>query len=330
MFNVAFVGFRHGHINAFYNMVKECPDTRIVAAFEENAEAREAAEKNLGVVFTHDSLDALLAEKDIDFVAIGDYFGIRGQRAIAALKAGKNVYTDKPVCTSLSELDEIERLAKEKNLNVGCMLDVRYYPWVETARKFIAEGKLGDIHNIIFGGQHPLLWGSRAGWYFEEGKHGGTINDIAVHGIDIIEYLTGLRMKKIIAARCWNAYAPEAPCFKDCGQFMIELTNGCGVMADVSYAAPNSCGYKLHTYWRFNFCGTKGNMEVTLTDNVVKVALDGTDGYEVLPQEPPTGDDCLTVYLKALRGEKTPITTQDVIRVSRETLLIQKAADEAE
>ena len=34
-------------------------------------------------------------------------------------------------------------------------------------------------------------------WYFEEGKHGGTINDIAIHGIDLVRYLTGKNVTKI-------------------------------------------------------------------------------------------------------------------------------------
>lgn len=330
MINIAFVGFRHGHINAFYKMAQENPNVKIVAACEENAEARAAAEAALGVKFTHDTYEAMLAEKDIDVVAIGDYFGIRGSRAIEALKAGKNVYSDKPLCTSLDELATIEKLSSEKGLKVGCMLDVRYYPWVATAKKFIDSGKLGKINNVSFGGQHPLLWGSRAGWYFEEGKHGGTINDIAIHGIDIIEYLTGLTMKRVVSARCWNAYAKEVPFFKDCGQFMIEMSNGCGLMADVSYAAPDSCGYALNLYWRFNIWGENGVMEITLTDNVVKVAMNGTSGFEVLEQAPATTDDCLKVFLRELAGEKTDIDTASTIAVSRENLLIQAAADAAE
>jgi len=327
MINIAFVGFRHGHINGFYKLASENPEVKIVAAFEENAEARAAAEKSLGVVFTHDSYEALLAEKDIDVVAIGDYFGIRGSRAIEALKAGKHVYADKPLCTSLDELKEIKKLSSEKGLKVGCMLDVRYAPWVETAKAFIEKGNLGKINNISFGGQHPLLWGSRAGWYFEEGKHGGTINDIAIHGIDILEYITGLSVEKVVAARCWNAYATECPIFEDCGQFMCEMTGGCGLMADVSYAAPDTCGYRLNLYWRFNIWGEKGVMEITHTENTVKVALNGTAGFVTLPNMPATTDDCLKVFLRELAGQKTAIDTASTLAVSEKTLLIQAAAD---
>ncbi len=68
----------------------------------------------------------------------------------------------------------------------------------------------------------------------EEGKHGGTINDIAVHALDLIPWITGHKFKRIVAARCWNALAKRCPHFKDAAQLMLEMDNGAGVMGDVS------------------------------------------------------------------------------------------------
>jgi len=298
-----------------------------VAAYEADANARAAAEATLGVHFTHENYDDMLKDKNIDVVAIGDYFGIRGTQAIAALKAGKHVYADKPLCTSLAELDEIEKLAKEKNLKVGCMLDMRYNKFVQPVRNFIQEGKLGEVHNIFFSGQHPLMYGSRAGWYFEEGKHKGTINDIAVHGIDLIEYLTGLSMKKVIGARCWNAFATEVPSFKDCGQFMIELSNGAGLMADVSYSAPNSSGFTLPFYWRFTIWGTKGVMEFSYNSKDITLALDGKPSTEIITAPDVDTGDCLSVFVDELNEKPTDIDTNTVFKSTRDTLTIQAYAD---
>ncbi|MDD6312875.1 MAG: Gfo/Idh/MocA family oxidoreductase [Firmicutes bacterium] len=327
MLKFAFAGFRHPHINAFYKMCEANPDVEIAYAFEENDEARAAAEEALGVKFTHADYADMLKEKDIDVVVIGDYYGIRGQRAIEALRAGHHIYSDKPLCTSLAELDEIERLSAEKNLRVGIMLDVRYIGWVEPLKKLISEGTLGEIHQVSFGGQHPLMYGSRAGWYFERGKHGGTINDIAVHGIDITEYVTGLGLKKVVAARQWNAYATEVDYFMDSAQFMAELENGAGLMADVSYAAPNSSGYTLPYYWRFNFWGTKGTAEVNYNaPDEIRLALDGEEGLRTVAVTEKNTDDCLKVFIRELAGEKTSIDTASSLRVARDTLTIQAAA----
>ncbi len=326
MIRIAFAGFRHGHINALYKLAQNNPTVQITAAYEADPKAREDAEKLLGVNFTHDCYNDMLKEENIDVVAIGDYYGIRGKLAIEALKAGKHVYADKPLCTSLEELDEIEKLAKEKNLKVGLMLDMRYSKPVPVIRNFIKDGKLGEVHAIFFSGQHPLLYGTRPNWYFEEGKHGGTINDIAIHGIDFVEYITGLSLKKVIAARCWNAYATEAPNFKDCAQFMVELTNGAGLMADVSYAAPNSSGYSLPFYWRFTIWGTEGVMEFNNSSKQILIALNGKPGPESIPVPDVDTGNCLSVFIDELAGKPTDIDTESVFKASRDTLTIQNSS----
>ncbi len=326
--NIAFAGFRHGHIYTVYNRVKENPELNLVGCFEADAAARESAEQN-GVVFTYDSYEALLADKNVDIVAIGDYYGIRGQRVIQALKAGKHIYIDKPLCTSLEELDEIERLSKGNNLKVGIMLDLRECGFIRPIRDIILSGKLGEIQAISFGGQHPLNYGSRPMWYFEKGKHGGTIQDIGIHGIDIVEYVTGLSLKRVIAARTWNGFATKEPQFKDCGQFMAEMSNGAGLMADVSYASPNSAGFNLPYYWRFIFWGTNGVVEFNVHDNNYRITYQGDDGVTVVetPEKDEINGNSLSVFLDELAGKQTDLTTEIGFRSTRDILTVQAVAD---
>lgn len=326
MTRFGFAGFRHGHINSLYKLAENNPNVEVVAAVEVDTAAREAAKKALGVKFTHENYEDMLNEKSIDVIAIGDYYGKRGSIAIAALKAGKHVYADKPLCTSLAELDEIEELSMEKNLKVGLMLDMRYNKTIPVVHRLIKEGTLGDIHAISFGGQHPLLYGTRPSWYFEEGKHGGTINDIAVHGIDMVQYITGLSVKRIIGARCWNAFAKEVPTFKDCGQFVVELTNGAGLMADVSYSAPDSTGYILPFYWRFTIWGSKGVMEFCHNSQDIIIALNGKPVAEIITAPDIDTGNCLSVFLDELEGKPVEINTASVIKTSRHTLTIQEYA----
>ena len=178
----AFAGFRHDHITVLYNALKTREDACIVGAWENNADARAAAEKK-GVTFTYDTLDQLLADPEVEVVAIGDYFGARGGIAIRALRAGKHVLSDKPICTSLEELEIIRQEAKAAGLAVGMMLDLRDNPRLVTAMEAIRSGVIGKVSNVCFEGQHPLWYDVRPGWYFEEGTHGGVINESATQGI---------------------------------------------------------------------------------------------------------------------------------------------------
>ena len=324
--NIAFAGLRHDHIFVLANLVRQHADCTLTGWWEADETARSAA----AAVFperAYESYEALLADETVDAVAIGDYYGIRGQRVIQALKAGKHVICDKPVCTTLEELDEIERLLREKQLKLGCMLDLRYEPSFRHMAELVHNGMIGDVKNAAFTGQHPLNWGVRPGWYFEDGKHGGTFNDIAIHGVDAIGFVTGSPWTKTLYARQWNAFAPLAPHFKDCAQCVGELANGANVMADVSYAAPLPKGFLSPAYWRFTLWGTNGFAECRYGDPTVTLMLTGDNApYSV--SAPPVTDTCLSDFLRDVRGDNIPFDTRSVLASSRAALTLQHFADQ--
>lgn len=77
---------------------------------------RQNFKKTTDIHFNCDSYDDILRDDAVEAVAIGDYYGVRGKLISAALKAGKHIICDKPICTDLAELETIETLAKEKIL----------------------------------------------------------------------------------------------------------------------------------------------------------------------------------------------------------------------
>lgn len=327
MINLGFAGFRHEHIYSLYNIAGESKNVNIAGAWEDFEEAKKSAETDLNAVFTYESYREMLSDSRLDAIAIGNYYSARGQMIIDALNAGKHVITDKPMCTSLSELSEIKRLAKDKNLIISMMLDLRYSKNVLAAKKIIDEGEIGTVNNICFGGQHPLRYGTRPGWYFEEGRHGGVINDIAVHGIDIIRYIAGLEVKNILAARCWNAFAVKEKHFKDSAQFMLELSNGAGVIADVSYAAPDSIGFALPCYWKFEIWGTKGLLIFSANSDGVQLYKNGNKTVENI-KGIQTDRNCLQDFIDEIGGKKDIIlNTGEVLKSAESTLAIQQKAD---
>lgn len=327
---LAFAGLRHGHITALYALADQLEEVEIVAVCEEDEETRNQFNEGDTIKVTHSDLDTMLNEVECDAVAVGDYYAKRGAVAIRALECGKHVVSDKPLCTELDELDRIEQLSQERNLKIGCMFDIRSAPQFIGVKNLIQSGTIGEIHAIHFNGQHPLSLGVRPNWYFEPGKHGGTINDIGVHAFDFIPWITGLDFETVNAARCWNAFAGDYPFFKDAAQMMLTMNNGCGVLGDVSYFLPDSTGYSLPFYWRTTFFGRKGIIETSSTAKQISAAINGQKEmtFEELP-EPDPG-----YYFKAfqddINGISSPemLNTESVLRTSRTVLTVQKAGDE--
>ncbi len=321
---ILFNGFRHGHIHGLYKKVADADFAEIAGCIEPNDAAREAAEKDLGAIFSTKSYDEWLAT-DIDAVAIGNAYGDRGRMILKALKAGKHIIADKPICTSLSELEEIERISREKDLKIACMLDLRYLPQTRKACEILDSGALGEVKNVAFNGQHPLNYGSRPAWYFEEGRHGGTINDLAIHGIDLVRMLTHKEFERIDAARVWNSYADKEKDFGDCALFMARLAGGAGVLADVSYSAPAPQAFSLPSYWEFRLWCEKGMLTFNWSQAAVTVYAAG-ENEPITYTDLPDGDDYLTEFLHEIQTNERKMT-ENILASSKIALTLQREAD---
>ena len=319
---ILFYGFRHSHIDGLFTQAKNNPRVTIAACLEEDEEARKGAEERLGVQFDSASYDAWL-QTDIDVVAIGGRYGDRGPAIIKALKAGKHIIADKPICTKLEEYEEIAKLAKEKNLKIACMFDLRYMPSARAAKELFESGEMGEVRNISFTGQHYLNYGNRPMWYFEKGMHGGTLNDLAIHGVDLITHLTGLCMAEVNAARCWNAYATEQKDFKDCATYMATLENGAGVLADISYSAPPLV-YATDIYWNFKFWCDNGLVTFNWVETDVKVYKLGEAQPKVL-QGVKDDKNYLDDFLDEIEKDEKAMT-DSVLCTTYHALLLQSKA----
>ena len=315
-----FCGFQHGHILGLYEKAKTNESVEIVACLEAD-EKRKAvlADK---IPFDSNDYDFWLTQ-DVDIVAVGGKYGERGQMVIKALEAGKHVIADKPICTSLKELKVIEKLAREKGLKVACMFDLRYTASTLTAKRLLERKELGEVCNISFTGQHCIDYANRPSWYFEKGMHGGTLNDLSIHGLDLVEFMTGLTIKKVHAARCWNRYATRNPEFKDCAMFLAQLSNGGGLVADVSYSAPSQV-FSMPTYWDFKIWCERGLLTFAATQNKVTMYAEGTPEPIVLEETPACGDWLSDLILEIRSGNNA--FTESVLRSSRQALKLQKAS----
>lgn len=326
---VAIVGFRHGHIFDIVARTKSNPNLQIVAACEEHQPSANFVEENGIVKITHTDYVKMFESVECDIVAVGDCYGKRGRIIIEAMKRERHVIVDKPVCTRLKEIEEIARLSKEKNLKLGCQLTMRDMPQFIGMKDLIKSEKLGEIHSIIFTGHHPLMIDERPPWYFEPEMHGGTINDIGIHAIDYIPWATGMRFKRINAARTWNAFAKKYPHFHDGGQMMLTMENGCGVLGDVSYFSPDSHSYLLPFYWRFTVYGTGGIAETSATSKNITFAKNGEKQIQSLQLPSPNKGGYFDAFINDINGKSSPeqLKTQDVVESTFITLLIQEAGD---
>ena len=317
-------GFRHGHISSIVKNLREHPDIEIVACSEEEPEKCASIIHASGVEITHGNLDSMLKEADFDILALGDVYAKRGGQAIKALQAGRHVLSDKPLCTEMSELERIKELSGEKRLSVMAALTLRYSAALQTAGKMIREGAIGEVADVIVTGQHGLMFRSgRPDWYFEQGMHGGTINDIMIHGIDAVPWLAGVKFSSVMSALTGHFEPAGAPFFQDIAKAFMKLENGGGVFLDTSYKAP--AGHP--SGWEFSFWGTGGFMHFKTSGEIIVRRHNETErkiAPELLFDTGFVND--LVHEIRKTGGHQPVLSTRECLISTLNTLAVNEAA----
>lgn len=163
------------------------------------AAARQSA---MGGGKIYESIEALLADPTIDLIHITSPNHLHYEQCKAALLAGKNVLCEKPLAMNTKESAELVALAEKTGLVAAVNFNVRYYPLAHEARARIKSGELGElvaVHGSYL--QDWLLYPTDWSWRLERQFSGKmrAIADIGSHWLDLITFVTGLKIESVMA-----------------------------------------------------------------------------------------------------------------------------------
>ena len=215
----------------------------------------------------------LLQDPEIDMILIADIPRRRADVAIAAMKAGKDVMTDKPGCTTLEQLSALRACVAETGRIWSIDFSERFeVPAVTRAAELIEKGAIGTVIQTVGLGPHRLNLPTRPDWFFDETAYGGILTDIASHQVDQFLYLTGSRDAEIVSSTVGNFANPDHPGLQDFGEILLRSEKASGYVR-VDWYTPDAL-----PNWgdgRLTVLGTEGYIE--LRKYVDVAGRDGTD-----------------------------------------------------
>jgi len=220
--------------------LKDSADIEIAAVCDTWRQKREKAAADVKEFTGKEPLQTahyaeVLARKDIDAVVIATPDHLHCTMLIDAIKAGKDVYVEKPLAMSMRELLRAYDAVKRSDRIVQIGTQMRSYPNSGGAKKMIAAGELGKILKVeqvrngyspywmSYGGQaffsekpaeadvdwkaflgdrkaRPFEATQYQGWYgfrdFSRGPH----TNLMVHFIDLVHYVTNASIPKRVVA----------------------------------------------------------------------------------------------------------------------------------
>ena len=198
--NVALIGYQFmgkAHSNAYRQMphffeTDAIPVMKVICGRHEAAV--KAAAGRLGWEEWSTSWEEVVRRKDIDLVDVSTPGDSHMPIAVAAARAGKAVFCEKPLANTLSEAKKMLAAVEKSGVTHMICHNYRKAPAVALAKRLIEEGTLGTLYHFrgtylqdwIVDPKFPLLW------RLEKTKAGsGAMGDLASHVTDLSRFLVG-------------------------------------------------------------------------------------------------------------------------------------------
>lgn len=171
---------------------KQSDKIQIVAGYSRSQEKRDAFAKEMGVPAASD-MQAMLSNPEIRGVILTVPNEQHLPVAETVAKAGKHVYTEKPISQTLEDGLKIEALQKQYGVTVTVGHSARLMAGIRIIKEKIDAGELGRVAFIEanFSNERALELTPQTWRWYKDRAPGGPLSQLAIHQFDVLHLLGG-------------------------------------------------------------------------------------------------------------------------------------------
>jgi len=186
------------HIEA----LRRLGNINIAALADIDIDTAKVKAENLNIKKYYGDYKELLKDDSIEVVHICTPNHLHYQMAKDALEADRHVICEKPLAIKIEEALELVELAEKKKKINAVHFNVRYYPLMRQVKMMVQKediGRIFSIHGSYL--QDWLYYETDYNWRLESDLSGKSraVADIGSHWMDLIEYISGLRINEVFA-----------------------------------------------------------------------------------------------------------------------------------
>jgi predicted dehydrogenase len=266
------------HSNAYRQVPFFFPDVPCKPVMRAIVGRTESAVKEAMELYGWESYETswqkLLERDDIDLVDISTPGDTHAEIAIAAAKAKKHIFCEKPLANTIEDARAMLKAVEEAGVIHMVNFNYRKCPAVALAKQLIEEGRIGQIYH--FRGQYLQDWivdpSFPLVWRLDKKVAGsGALGDLGAHLIDLARYLVG-EITEVVGM--WETFVKQRPIPKETGAlaavageemgevtvddatlFLARFENGALGSFEATRFAP---GHKNYNFFEIN--GSKGSI----------------------------------------------------------------------
>lgn len=311
------------HIPA-YQKVPE--NVEIVAISDVVYEKAKAVAEEKGITHAFDDYEKMLKEVELDAISICVPNKFHKAATIAALQAGCHVLCEKPPAMNQEEAKEMEDIAVAQGKLLMYGFHYRFTQEVQTARRFIDGGELGNIYNARV---QAIRRRGIPGWGVFTNKElqgGGPLIDIGVHMLDTALYLMGYPEPDVVLGKTHQQLGTQKGVgllgewdfenftVEDMAVGMITFKNGASLVLESAFAA----NVKEREVMQVSLLGNKGGADIFplhIYQEKHGALVDLSPQY--LPQTNAHQDEIHAFVADCIKNNVTPRLAEQGTRIQR-------------
>ena len=237
--------------------------------------------------------DNILQIDDIEAVNICVPTVFHHDVAMRAIEAGKNVLVEKPIASKLPEAKEMINAAKDAGVILATGHVERFNPAVRVAKELLDAGEIGEVVTAN---------AKRLGPYPPRIRDVGVAIDLAIHDIDIFNYLFESKANTVYANRSSKLKNCE---FEDHAEIMTKYDSGVLTILETNWLTP----YKKR---QLNITGVDGIISVDYGDQTVTLYKENNQVENVKVENKEPLKEELRSFVNAVQQDTEPeVTGQD-------------------
>jgi len=183
-------------------ILRRIVEVEVLAVADTNRELAGRAAAKLGIPKVYPSADELIADREIDAVHNCAPNNVHFDINAKAVRAGKQVLSEKPLSLDSKESALLVALAAKHDALTAVNFCYRYYPVVQEAAARVRRGDLGEVR--AFMGhflQDWLFYDTDYSWRLDPEIAGGAnvIADLGSHWCDLVQFITGREIREVMA-----------------------------------------------------------------------------------------------------------------------------------
>ncbi|MFJ7936675.1 Gfo/Idh/MocA family protein [Sporosarcina sp. NPDC096371] len=303
-------------------------------------------------LFQTNDYKELLKRDDIDAVAVLSPDYLHEEHVIAALEAGKHVYSEKPLAITVEGCDRILEAWEKSGKHLMVGFNMRYMSMYQTMKELIDSGAIGELKTIWV--RHFVGFG---GYFYYHDWHAKSENTTSLllqkgsHDLDVIHWISGKYATKVSAFGSLDYYGGDKPndltcptCdLKDtCPEYVPHTFTECAFREEVDVEDNNmlimeleggikasylQCHFTPDYNRNYTFIGTEGRIENDDVNNKIYLKTRKTNTwkelsdvtYDLKPEEGSHGGADPKIaqdFIELILHGKQPLTTPFAGRMS--------------